>query len=119
MSEPAMIKCIDVTSTNVKDLEFTTDFKLVMTRRDMCTALVGYFDVIFERNCTRTVMFSTGPKAPKTHWKQTIFHFKKPIELSEGEVLAGRISCRKDPKDCRALIVTFNIDGETLKYYVR
>ncbi|KAJ8035914.1 Protein arginine N-methyltransferase 3 [Holothuria leucospilota] len=119
MSEPAMIKCIDVTSTNSKDLDFTTDFKLVMTRRDMCTALVGYFDVIFERNCTRTVMFSTGPKAPKTHWKQTIFHFKKPIELSEGEVLAGRISCRKDPKDCRALIVTFNIDRETLKYYVR
>ncbi|PIK40997.1 putative protein arginine N-methyltransferase 3 [Apostichopus japonicus] len=119
MSEPAMIKCIDVTSTNVRDLDFTTDFKLVMSRTDTCTALVGYFDVIFERNCTKTVMFSTGPRAPDTHWKQTVFYLKKPIELSEGEVLTGRISCRKDPDDCRSLIVTFDIEGETLTYYVR
>ncbi|PIK46335.1 hypothetical protein BSL78_16823, partial [Apostichopus japonicus] len=119
MSEPAMIKCIDVTSTNVRDLDFTTDFKLEMSRTDTCTALVGYFDVIFERNCTKTVMFSTGPRAPDTHWKQTVFYLKKPIELSEGEVLAGRISCRKDPDDCRSLIVTFDIEGETLTYYVR
>lgn len=36
-----------------------------------------------------------------------------------GEVLTGRISCRKDPDDCRSLIVTFDIEGETLTYYVR
>lgn len=55
----------------------------------------------------------------KAHFDQSFISFSLYIGLFLGEVLAGRISCRKDPKDCRALIVTFNIDGETLKYYVR
>ncbi|XP_022083791.1 protein arginine N-methyltransferase 3-like isoform X1 [Acanthaster planci] len=119
MSDAAMVKCLDVTSVNVKDLEFVTEFKLKASRDGDCTALVGFFDVIFEKNCKRMVMFSTGPSSQHTHWKQTVFLLRKPIPLKEGEVLSGKIKCRRDPTDLRSLVVTFDLEGEKLKYLVR
>ncbi|XP_038076266.1 protein arginine N-methyltransferase 3-like isoform X2 [Patiria miniata] len=119
MSDAAMVKCLDVTSVNVKDLEFTTDFKLKSSRDSSCTALVGYFDVIFEKNCRKTVMFSTGPSSQRTHWKQTVFLLRKPIPLKKGEVLSGKINCWRDATDSRSLIVTFDLEGARLKYFVR
>ncbi|XP_033624740.1 protein arginine N-methyltransferase 3-like [Asterias rubens] len=119
MSDAAMVKCLDVTSVNVKDLDFTTDFKLRASRDGECTAIVGYFDVIFEKNCNKTVMFSTGPSSQRTHWKQTVFLLRKPIPLKAGEVLSGKINCQKDTTDSRSLIATFELDGEKIKYLVR
>lgn len=119
MSSAAMIKCIDVTNVHVKDLEFSADFKLEALRDDTCTDIVGYFDIIFEKNCTKTIMFSTGPSSKTTHWKQTVFPLREPIPLKKGDILQGKVSCRKNPKDLRSLVVHFTINGrEKVKYMV-
>ncbi|XP_072032822.1 protein arginine N-methyltransferase 3-like [Amphiura filiformis] len=118
MSSAAMIKCIDVSSVNIKDLEFSSEFKLEALRDDICTSIIAYFDIIFEKNCTKTVMFSTGPGSEKTHWKQTVFPLRKPIALKKGACLHGKVSCSRNAKDTRSLVVTFNIDGERIKYFV-
>ncbi|XP_033124195.1 protein arginine N-methyltransferase 3-like [Anneissia japonica] len=119
ISNPCMVKCVDICSIHVKDLDFTSNFKLEIQRDSKCTAIVGYFDVIFEKHCRKTVMFSCSPTNERTHWKQTVFTLPKPIPLKKGDLLTGSIVCAKNPKDKRALVVTFTIDGEDLKYIVQ
>ncbi|XP_070535885.1 protein arginine N-methyltransferase 3-like [Ptychodera flava] len=119
ISSPAEVKVIDVGCTDVKDLDFSSDFCLQITKDDLCTALVGYFDIFFEKDCSTKVSFSTAPHCDKTHWKQTVFTLANPISLKKGDVINGRISCKKNMKDQRSLLVTFIIDGKTLKYCVQ
>lgn len=119
MSKPCIIKCLDVSTVQVRELDFTSDFEMEVMSDGMCTSLVGFFDVIFEKNCHKAVMFSTGPSAPKTHWKQTIFPFRNPFALKKGDTLSGKISCRKDKREMRALVVMITIQNETLTYHVR
>ncbi|KAG7242667.1 hypothetical protein INR49_020040 [Caranx melampygus] len=47
-------------------------------------AVVGYFDIFFDKGCSNKVMFSTGPQVTKTHWKQTVFLLDKPIAVQAG-----------------------------------
>eukprot|EP00057_Strongylocentrotus_purpuratus_P029871 XP_780077.3 PREDICTED: protein arginine N-methyltransferase 3 [Strongylocentrotus purpuratus] len=119
MTKPCMIKCLDISTVQVRDLDFITDFQMEVLCDGLCTGLVGFFDVIFEKNCHKAVMFSTSPSAPKTHWKQTIFPLRKPFHLKKGDTLSGKISCKKDTKEMRSLVVTITIENETLTYHVR
>ncbi|CDQ89525.1 unnamed protein product [Oncorhynchus mykiss] len=48
-------------------------------------AIVGYFDIFFDRDCGNKVMFSTGPQVTKTHWKQTVFLLENPIPVQAGQ----------------------------------
>ena len=49
--------------------------------------------------------FSTGPMGTPTHWKQTIFMLREPFMVSEGSVVVGRFSCRKNETNSRELMV--------------
>lgn len=81
ISDPCSIKHIDCHTTSVSDLEFSSDFTLKITKTSLCTAIAGYFDIYFEKNCNKRVLFSTGPQSTKTHWKQTIFLLEKPFSV--------------------------------------
>ncbi|XP_075704379.1 protein arginine N-methyltransferase 3-like, partial [Rhinoderma darwinii] len=81
-SEPFIIKDINCLTTTVKDLDFCSDFSLQITRDGACTAVAGYFDMFFEKDCHPPVSFSTGPTCTKTHWKQTVFLLEKPVAVS-------------------------------------
>ncbi|NP_001090360.1 protein arginine methyltransferase 3 S homeolog [Xenopus laevis] len=116
ISEPYTIKNIDCQTTTIKDLDFASDFSLSVTRDASCTALGGYFDVSFEKNCQRVVSFSTSPSCAKTHWKQTVFLLEKPIPAKAGDMLKGRITVRKNRKDPRSLIITLLLNGITQTY---
>ncbi|XP_077993663.1 protein arginine N-methyltransferase 3-like isoform X2 [Glandiceps talaboti] len=119
MSTPSQIKEIDVCTTSVKDLDFNSEFSLEITRDDLCTALCGYFDIFFERNCSTKVSFSTAPACEQTHWKQTVFMLERPIPLKKGDILKGSLSCKKNIKDHRSLLVTLTLNGLTQKYLVQ
>ena len=41
-------------------------------------ALVAYFDCTFSA-CHKPVVLSTSPRAPYTHWKQTVFYFDEVL----------------------------------------
>ena len=49
------------THTQVKDLEFVADFKVVAEKAGKCDALLTWFDTIFREKCDREVVFTTGP----------------------------------------------------------
>ncbi|XP_055363467.1 protein arginine N-methyltransferase 3 isoform X2 [Betta splendens] len=106
ISEPTVIQTIDCNSVCLSELEFTSDVCLKIKDTRECTAIVGYFDIFFDKGCSNKVMFSTGPQVTKTHWKQTIFLLERPVSVTAGEELHGKITVRKNRKDPRSLLVT-------------
>ena len=56
-------------------------------------------DAIVEKasdtNTGRTVSFTTGPQGLETHWKQTLFVLKEPIDVEKGEdkACSGQTGC--------------------------
>ncbi|XP_051503516.1 protein arginine N-methyltransferase 3-like isoform X2 [Myxocyprinus asiaticus] len=116
ISEPAVIKTIDCSTVSVSELEFTVDFTLTIRVSTFCTAIVGYFDIFFDKNCGNKVMFSTAPDCTKTHWKQTVFLLQSPISVQAGEDLPGHIAVHKNRKDPRALLITVTLAGQKQTY---
>ncbi|KAJ8248934.1 hypothetical protein GJAV_G00229340 [Gymnothorax javanicus] len=116
ISEPAIIQTIDCNMVCISELEFEADFCLKITHSTLCTAIVGYFDIFFDKNCTNKVSFSTGPQHKKTHWKQTVFLLENPISVLSGEELKGRISVRKNRKDPRALLISLRVKDAKQTY---
>nr|XP_040017215.1 protein arginine N-methyltransferase 3 isoform X1 [Gasterosteus aculeatus aculeatus] len=116
ISEPAVIQTFDCNRVCLSDLEFASEFSLKITTTTECTAIVGYFDIFFEKGCGNKVMFSTGPQVTKTHWKQTVFLLEKPVSVRAGEELRGKIIVRKNKKDPRSLWVTFDLGDRKQTY---
>ncbi|XP_044000494.1 protein arginine N-methyltransferase 3 isoform X2 [Gambusia affinis] len=116
ISEPAVVQTLDCNTVCLSELEFTTDFLLKITKTTDCTAIVGYFDIFFNKGCSNKVTFSTGPQVTKTHWKQTVFLLETPISVKAGEELKGNITVRKNKKDPRSLFVTFDLPGRKQTY---
>ncbi|KAK5874364.1 hypothetical protein PBY51_019313 [Eleginops maclovinus] len=114
--EPTVIQTIDCNRVCLSELEFASDFCLKITKSTDCTAIVGYFDIFFDKGCSNKVWFSTGPQATKTHWKQTVFLLEKPFSVQAGEELQGKVTVRKNKKDPRSLFVTFEIQDRKLTY---
>ncbi|KAI0365345.1 protein arginine N-methyltransferase [Pilatotrama ljubarskyi] len=53
----------------------------------------------------KVTSFSTGPASVPTHWKQTIFFLREPINAGEGTVVEGLFKCRKSDDNSRELDV--------------
>ncbi|XP_054470652.1 protein arginine N-methyltransferase 3 isoform X2 [Anoplopoma fimbria] len=116
ISEPAVIQTFDCNRVCLSELEFASDFSLKITNTTECTAIVGYFDIFFDKDCGNKVMFSTGPLVTKTHWKQTVFLLERPVSVKAGEELRGKITVRKNKKDPRSLWVTFDLGDRKQTY---
>ncbi|XP_029935727.1 protein arginine N-methyltransferase 3 isoform X2 [Myripristis murdjan] len=116
ISEPTTITAIHCNTVRLSELDFASDFSLKITHTTNCTAIVGYFDIFFDKGCSNKVMFSTGPQATTTHWKQTVFLLESPVPVQEGEELQGKITVRKNKKDPRSLLVTFDIQDRKHTY---
>ncbi|KAG1715618.1 hypothetical protein ID866_1542 [Astraeus odoratus] len=68
VTDPCMIKHINLLTVKKEDLAFTSPFTLTATRNDYIHAFLAWFDISFD--CThKKIQFSTGPHAQYTHWK--------------------------------------------------
>lgn len=119
ISDQVIVKELDCCHCNIKDLQFKQEFKLSMTTEGEITAVVGYFDIHFDKHCNNKVMFSTGPKDTATHWKQTVFLLEKSIPVKKGETVDGTIYCRKNRKDPRSLLITLNLQDHSQTYLMQ
>ena len=52
-----------------------------------------------------TVSFTTSPFGPETHWKQTLFVLKEPIEAKKDSVLVGLLRSTPNEENTRELDV--------------
>ncbi|QRV77095.1 protein arginine N-methyltransferase 3 [Ceratobasidium sp. AG-Ba] len=51
----------------------------------------------------KEVSFSTGPASMPTHWKQTLFLFRTPLDVKERSCISGRLHIRKSNTNSREL----------------
>jgi len=116
ITSDALIHNLDMNRCTLADTEFTADFELTVTLGDggdgEMTAVAGYFDTFFDDpRLEKAVMFSTGPAAKPTHWKQTVFYLQKPLKVSHGQLVKGKIKVVRPDQDIRALRVTLSLEG--------
>lgn len=114
ISEPCIVKDIDLYTCGVDVVNFTSEFKLPITCDGYVTSLVGYFDTFFE--LPQKVSFTTGPHETPTHWKQTLFFFRDCKEVKKGDIIEGTITCSRLKTDVRGLSVVINIFGKSHKF---
>ncbi|XP_045511493.1 protein arginine N-methyltransferase 3 [Colias croceus] len=114
LSEPCVVKEIDIYTCTINVMNFVSEFRLPITKDGYLTSLLGYFDTFFD--LPQSVSFTTGPHKTATHWKQTVFFFKDPKVVKQGDILTGKISCSRQKNDVRSLAVEITIFGKTHKY---
>ena len=112
ISESCVLQSFDLMNISVSDLEFDKGFDLRITKNGLCSAIIGFFYIKFERNAEHPVKFGTGPSDAATHWKQTVFFLKKPLAVRNDDVIHGRMICKKNKKDNRALDIAIIIYDE-------
>ena len=104
---------LDLATCSIADTEFTTEFSLSAKDGrigEETHGIVLWFDTEFsKRFCADlAVMLSTSPEAKKTHWVQTMLHFREPITLGDQatDSIVGRISMVKSKSRPRAYDVS-------------
>ncbi|OJA13706.1 hypothetical protein AZE42_10413 [Rhizopogon vesiculosus] len=107
VTDPCVIKHINLLTATKEDLTFTAPFTLKATRDDYIHAFLAWFDIVFE--CThKKVKFSTGPHAQYTHWKQTVFYTPSTIAITEGQEITGQLACSPNARNNRDLDITIS-----------
>lgn len=118
ISESCLLKEIDISTVTLKGLDYMAPLSVKITQDGNINALVGYFDVIFEGTNMKTVIFSTSPQCEPTHWKQTIFLVEPPMPVKKDDVLTGTLSCMKNRKSPRTLIVQITLGDWHSSYII-
>ncbi|XP_003746612.1 protein arginine N-methyltransferase 1-like [Galendromus occidentalis] len=108
-----VIKEIDLYTVAKSELDFETSWSLRVFRDDYIHALVAFFNVEFSRSHSR-IGFSTGPEAPYTHWKQTVFYLDDYMVVKQNDVIHGSFSMKPNARNNRDLDMKISIefDGE-------
>ncbi|KAL1745712.1 S-adenosyl-L-methionine-dependent methyltransferase [Schizophyllum fasciatum] len=102
VTDPCVLKHIDLLTVKKEDLAFSAPFELTATRTDYAHAFLAWFDIQFK--CThKKVNFSTGPHAQYTHWKQTVFYTPQTLTLTEGDKITGQLTCTPNARNNRDL----------------
>ncbi|KAH9987026.1 S-adenosyl-L-methionine-dependent methyltransferase [Russula compacta] len=107
VTDPCILKRIDLRTAKKDDLAFSAPFELRATRNDFVHAFLAWFDISFD--CThKKVSFSTGPHAKYTHWKQTVFYTPETLRVAEGEKVVGKLSCSPNARNNRDLDIAIS-----------
>lgn len=112
VTDPCLIKHIDLNTVKKEDLTFKSSFTLKATRDDYVHAFLAWFDISFNA-CRVPVKFSTGPHAKYTHWKQTVFYTPETLAVASGDEITGELTCAPNARNPRDLDITISYKGPT------
>jgi hypothetical protein len=113
-TDPVTVKTIDTKSSSVPELDFDVPVELKMKKDGKLHGIVGWFDTYFQGPKEEEfdeVFFSTSPFDEPTHWKQTIFLFESPLDVTEGQIVKGRFITKKSPTCSRELVVRIQLEN--------
>ena len=114
-SDSISVLDLDLNTCSISDTQFSANFDLSISRDCDLTGLCGYFDIFFDMP-QKSIMFSTGPQAKSTHWKQTVFYLPEKFPVKENEMLKCSIVCKRMRTDVRALKISLTINEKTYRY---
>jgi len=117
ISTTCCIKKLDLNTCSREDAAFTANFSMTALRSAPLTALVAHFDVQFSA-CHTPTGFSTSPRWPATHWRQTVFYLEESGPVGEGEAITGTFSLRPNLRNHRDLDIDLVVEhrGEGGEY---
>ena len=72
--------------------------------------LGGWFDISFDGS-EETVVLSTAPDCPCTHWYQCRLMLKDPIAVNKGQQVSGSLQFTANEKFSYFVRITVRIDG--------
>lgn len=128
---PHVVKYIDSYSVTINELEtVTSKFKFNSMMRAPLHGFAFWFDVEFNvptiaptnnhsstsvienhqvngslrkkrANPSETLVLSTAPEDPPTHWQQTLVYFYDPIELEQDQVIDGLVTLTQSKENAR------------------
>ncbi|KIP08415.1 hypothetical protein PHLGIDRAFT_104363 [Phlebiopsis gigantea 11061_1 CR5-6] len=107
VTDPCLIKHLDLNTVKKEDLTFTAPYTLKATREDYVHAFLAWFDISFNA-CRVAVKFSTGPHAKYTHWKQTVFYTPDTLSLQVGDQITGELTCAPNARNPRDLDIALS-----------
>ena len=107
-----MIMELDLVTMKKEDVEFATEYSLVINRNDNVHGVVAWFDVVFS-DLQNPITLSTSPFKKYTHWKQVVFYLDHNLTVNRDEVLKGSIAVRKSKTNFRELDIklSYHFDG--------
>ncbi|UJR23307.1 hypothetical protein I4U23_026322 [Adineta vaga] len=112
------IKNLDAYTCSNEDISFTHPFTLQVMKSGSISGFVCHFDVNFSKNLIQKVHFSTSPRSPSTHWKQTVFFLPRLYNVEEGEDIQGKLICQRNPHEKRGLIIHIHVFDSKFKFYL-
>lgn len=112
VSDPCPIISFDLYTVTKEDLAFKVPYSLTVKRSDFVHAVIAWFDIEFGA-CHKPILFSTGPHAKYTHWKQTVFYLRDVLTVEEEEVVSGMLENKPNDKNKRDLDISITYKLET------
>ncbi|KAL7713151.1 type I protein arginine methyltransferase [Entamoeba marina] len=79
---------LDIKTMEIDEVDFTKGYDVTINTDAMVTGFCCYFDCEFMQKG-----YLTTRPGQNTHWKQTLFFFKKPIHCSPGDCIKGTYRC--------------------------
>ncbi|XP_055375919.1 uncharacterized protein LOC129608448 [Condylostylus longicornis] len=116
LTEENCIVNYDLNTVSLNYSNFDYNFNLKCIKNGVLTSFVGFFDTFFEFPVPITL--STSPKCKPTHWKQSVFYLDTKVNVTKGEIISGKISCRRNLKSVRSLNVKIEVFGKILSYHI-
>lgn len=85
-------------------------FQYTVDKTTICHGLALWFDVSFD-GTTESVVLSTGPYAPGTHWYQCRLLLKNPLAVNAGQVISGNLVCIANDRYSYNMVLNMGIKG--------
>ncbi|KAK1390207.1 Ribosomal L11 methyltransferase, PrmA [Heracleum sosnowskyi] len=121
---PHVVKHVDCYTVTNQELEsITTKFDFQSMMRAPFHGFAFWFDVQFigpgtfsangdsqslegsqrrkRANPNETLVLSTAPEEPPTHWEQTLIYFYEPIEVEQDQHIEGSVTLSQSRENCR------------------
>jgi type I protein arginine methyltransferase len=90
--------------------EFTIEYVFRIDTTSIMHGLGGWFDIDFQGR-TSTIVLSTAPDQPGTHWYQCRLLFHEPVAVNKGQYVSGELHFRVNDKHSYNITMTAKIDG--------
>ncbi|MGH9918906.1 MAG: methyltransferase domain-containing protein [Nitrososphaerales archaeon] len=89
--------------------DFRVPLRFTVNATGIMHGLAGWFDVCLGQ--TNTLVLSTGPASPPTHWYQLQLLFRTPLAVNRGQTVSGFTDWRANSRRSYDLALSLRLDG--------
>lgn len=109
------VHTVDFGAVEVEELhKFTIDFVFRIDKTSIMHGIGGWFDLNFI-GTTKTIVLSTAPDAPGTHWYQCRMLFHEPLAVNKGQYVSGEMHFIVNDKHSYNIEMVARIDGTEIE----